>query len=298
MRINVLDYYGNIVAVPMSYAKMGTLGNASHATENSIVAKNYISCICQLNENSAAFTENTRIILGNTAYSMRGVNDFTREFTDDQDSVHLLTFTIERSAPLPQDSLELQCADYNSFRWEMNVNAPRRMARGGTGQIQVTSKRMGEVVEATTEHPITYIYQSSNPLAASVNEDGVITVPSVGSAGKAVITVKLFQNQNITESFEIEITNSPQVEFTTAIPETLKAFESITIEARNYNGPSAGIVLTLDASGPPQTAYSITRQSGRNTWVLTCYAASNMPLTLTVSDQYGNSTTAQIILTT
>ena len=86
--INTLDWYGNIVSVPMSYAKMGTLGNASHASENSIVAKNYLSCICQRNEASAAFTENTRIILGSTAYSLRGVNDFTREFTDDPDSVH------------------------------------------------------------------------------------------------------------------------------------------------------------------------------------------------------------------
>ena len=297
--INVLDWYGNIVAVPMSYAKMGTLGNASHATENSIVAKNYISCICQLNENSAAFTENTRIILGKTAYSMRGVNDFTREFTDDQDSVHLMTFTIERSAPLPQDSLELQCADYHSFRWELNVNAPRKMARGETAQIQVSSKRMGEVVESTTEHPISYLYESSKPFVASVDENGVISSTPFGQTGKTTITVKLAQNPSITESFEFSITQSPTVEFTTAIPETLKAFESVIVSGRFYNGPAGANPLSLEASGPPETAYSIVKDELKtNTWVLTCYAASNIPLNLTLSGQYGNSATAQIILTT
>ena len=144
--INVLDWYGNIVPVPMSYAKMGTLGNASHASENSIVAKNYISCICQLNQYSAAFAENTRIILGKTAYSMRGLNDFTREFTDDQDSVHLLTFTIERSAPLPQDRLDLQCADYDSFRWNLTIRGKHQMTRASQQVLSVTSTRNGELV--------------------------------------------------------------------------------------------------------------------------------------------------------
>lgn len=294
--INVLDYYGNIVSVPMSYAKMGTLGNASHATENSIVAKNYISCICQLNENSAVFTENTRIILGKTAYSMRGVNDFTREFTDDQDSVHLLTFTIERSAPLPQDSLELQCADYHSFRWELNVNAPRKMPRNATAQTSVVSKRMGQIVESTAEHPISYIYKSDKPFVVSVDQNGVLTSGLFSANQTATITVSLAQNPEISESFSVTVTSAPGVEFTTAIPETLAAFESVVIKARYYDGGISSNNITLEASGPPETAYSIVGDV--NTWTLTCYAASNIPLTLTAKDQYNNSATAQIILTT
>ena len=298
--INVLDWYGNIVAVPMSYAKMGTLGNASHATENSIVAKNYISCICQLNENSAAFTENTRIILGKTAYSMRGVNDFTREFTDDQDSVHLLTFTIERSAPLPQDSLELQCADYKSFRWDLSATAPAAIVRGNSAQINVKSIRMGQTVQSTTEHPISYMY-TSNKIGVSVDENGLVTTLPGTTAGTAKITVALQQNPNIRTEIEIKIVASiisTQVLFTSTVPDTLKETETATIQAFLFTGNGQSVrPLTLEASGPSDKCYSI-ESAGFNTWKITCWAASNIPLTLTANDQYGNSVTAQIILTT
>ncbi len=305
--INVLDWYGNIVSIPMSYAKMGTLGNASHATENSIVAKNYISCICQLNEYSAAFTENTRIILGKTAYSMRGVNDFTREFTDDQTSVHLLTFTIERSAPLPQDSLELQCADYNSFSWELNVQAPKRIIAGNTAQITVTSKRKGQTIHGTTEHPISYIYQSSNPFLASVDKNGEIhTKSSLLPAQNVTITVKLAQNPEIQQTVQIYVaanSGTRTIGFTSSVPSTLRAFESVEISAAYYIGQEqTAFLLELDVSGPPESTYSIQRiEEDRNRWLLTAYAASNIPLTLTVSYSstlYSASATEQIMLTT
>lgn len=284
--INVLDWYGNIVSVPMSYAKMGTLGNASHATENSIVAKNYISCICQLNEYSAAFAENTRIILGKTAYTMRGLNDFTREFTDDQDSVHLLTFTIERSAPLPQDSLEYQCADYNSFRWEINTSAPREMLPGMTYQIGVSSKRMGETVVSGDEHPITYLYQSSNPLAATVDENGVITAQNtpLGRPMRTHITVSLAQNPSIQTGFTVSVNSRATrgIAIMTPIPQTLAEYESTTIKAAYVAGSESvsGIDIALSASGPSAKAYGI-ESVDRNTWRITAYAASSTPLILT-----------------
>lgn len=283
--INVLDYYGNIVAVPMSYAKMGTLGNASHATENSIVAKNYISCICQLNEYSASFAENTRIILGKTAYSLRGLNDFTREFTDDQDSVHLLSFTIERSAPLPQDSLEYQCADYNSFRWEIITSAPTEMVSGMTYQIGVSSKRMGETVISGEEHPISYLYSSSNPLAASVDENGVITANNTpfGRPLSTTITVSLAQNPEIQTSFKLTVNNvsSRGISLLTPVPELLPEYESAVVRAAYMAGgeETPGIVIDIAPSGPPALAYSV-EPVDSNAWRVTCFAASGTPLTL------------------
>ena len=283
--INVLDWYGNIVPVPMSYAKMGTLGNASHATENSIVAKNYISCICQLNQYSAAFTENTRIILGKTAYSMRGVNDFTREFTDDQDSVHLLTFTIERSAPLPQDRLDLQCADYDSFHWELDINAPEKIPTRGSAQIQVSSYRMGKPMETTEEHPISYKYKSSSPLVASVDENGLITTGRLSVQGTATITVSLAQNPSIQKSFVVQVTSEVQSEvvFTNPPPRKLAAFDSAIIQAWLFRGgEKRNDVVTLTCSGPPAALYSI-EAVDLNVWRITAYGASSVPLTVRAS---------------
>ena len=285
--INVLDYYGNIVSVPMSYAKMATLGNASHATENSIVAKNYISCVCQLNQYSAAFAENTRIILGKTAYSMRGLNDFTREFTNDQDSVHLLTFTIERSAPLPQDSIEKQCADYGSFDWKLNVIVPKSIKRGGSAQIQVISKRMGETVESTEEHPISYVFSGGSLIDGSVDENGVITINNFATIGRKLhFTVSLAQNPEISESFTVTVVSSNSgkwLEISSVVPEKLSAHESFLLTVVAYNGGSViQTLVTAEASGPPASAYSIeTVQAG--VFRVTCYMASSIPLKIKLS---------------
>ena len=296
--INVLDWYGNIVSVPMSYAKMGTLGNASHATENSIVAKNYISCICQFNENSAVFTENTRIILGRTAYSMRGVNDFTREFTDDPNSVHLLTFTIERSAPLPQDSLEKQCADYHSFRWELGILGQKTMNAGTSQQISVKSVRNGEAVVTSEAHPISYLFSSSDESVLTVNSSGLVTAVA---AGNAEITVRLAQNTEISQTLAVSVA-APQtgtlVQFTSTVPEVLPEFESVTLQAALLmNGVKQNTTLDFAFSGAPEITYGA-ENVAENAWQITAYAASQTPLTVTVSDGNGHSAEASIRLVT
>jgi hypothetical protein len=296
--INVLDWYGNLVAVPMSYAKMGTLGNASHATENSIVAKNYISCICQLNEYSAAFQENTRIILGKTAYTMRGLNDFTREFTDDQESVHLLTFTIERSAPLPQDSIEKQCADYHSFRWDIGITGTRSMTAGGTQKLSVKSTRMGETVISGAEHPISYLFSSSNERVATVDSEGNVSAVGVGSA---VITVTLQQNTEISQTMTLAVTaaeSGASVGFTTSVPETLGEYETALIRAAKFlNGAEQSGEVAFTFSGPSKSCYGV-EQVEENAYRVTCYGASNVPLVVTISDGEGNSESLALRLTT
>lgn len=285
--INTLDWYGNLVSVPMSYAKMGTLGNASHASENSIVAKNYISCVCQRNDVSADFKENTRIILGKTAYSMRGLNDFTREFTEDAESVHLLTFTIERSEPLPQDSLEKQCADYFSFRWQISIQAAGSMRAGESQEITVFSNRNGVTVTDSEEHPVSYLYASSDETVLTVDETGLVTVVGPGTA---TITVTLEQNPDISESVEIEAEEAPEGSFaaftSTEIP-MLREFESMTVTAAWYeNGAETAEELTFSFSGPNARAYS-SEKTGPNAYTVTCYAAAQTPLVITATGPEG-----------
>lgn len=283
--VNVLDWYGNIVSVPMSYAKMGTLGNANHASENSIVAKNYIACVCQYNEYSAQFHENTRLILGRSAYTMRGLNDYTREFTDEPDSVHMLTFTIERSEPLPQDSMEKQCADYNSFSWDLTVSGPTAMTAGQTAQLLVKSKRMGQTVVTSEEHPIDYVYSSNNPLVATVDENGVVTAktPLIPSRNTATITVSLAQNPSVKQSYTLTVNGTGQRKtvFTSNIPTALGEYESATITAAVlWSDGTLTFPDSLQFSGARENCYGV-EQLDTNTWRITCYAASNTPLTIT-----------------
>jgi hypothetical protein len=261
------------------------------------VAKNYISCICQLNEYSAAFAENTRIILGKTAYSMRGLNDFTREFTDDQESVHLLTFTIERSAPLPQDSLEKQCADYESFRWDIGITGARSMTAGGTQKLSVKSSRMGETVLTSEEHPISYLYSSSDANIVTVDSEGNVSAIVPGSA---VITVKLAQNPEISQTMALSVTAAEigeSVGFTTTLPELLGEYETVLIRAARFlDGAEQSGEVAFTFSGPPARCYGIENVE-ENAYRVTCYGASGTELTVTISDGNGHEKSESIRLT-
>lgn len=291
--IHTLDWYGNVKAVPMSYAKMGTLGNASHATENSIVAKNYIACVCQRNPDSQGFTENTRIILGGTAYSLRGVNDFTQEFTGETDSVHLMTFTIERSEVLEQDSIKQQCADYHSFRWILNVLAADGMNVGTTQQLQVISKRQGETVQDSEEHPISYLYESSDETVLTVDENGLVTAVGEGSA---TITVSLAQNPTVTESVTITAADAGErfIAFTSTPVTVLREYESVTIAAAVFqDGKETSESVSFGFAGPMENNFDVEMTAGENRVTVTAYSASQIPLTVTA--EAGDLTTSMTI---
>lgn len=294
--INLLDYYGNIVHVPMSYAKMGTLGNATHATENTITSKNYIACICQLNEYSKQFTENTRIILGKTAYQMRGLDDFTREFTDDPDSVHLLTFTIERTELQAYDSAEYAVADYHGFSWRIEADWKNSMMVGETQSISAQSLRNGQIVESTEENHISYIYTSSDEKVLTVDKNGLVT--AVGE-GEAEITVALEQNPSkfVTVGIEVPAAEPEYVAFTTTMPKILHEMRSITVSATLFvNGTATEDAVEITFSGPEDSAYGV-ESIGDNAYRLTAYRASPRPLVITAKS--GNySETAEIRLVT
>lgn len=289
--INVLDYYGNVVSIPMSYAKMGTLGNASHATENSITAKNYISCVCQLNEYSKAFVENTRLLLGNMSYAMRGVNNFTREFTDDPSSIHIITFTIELTEPLPQDDFDRGVADGLAFNWRLEATANRSMNVGSTQNISVRSLRNGESVVSTADKPITYIFSSSDETVLTVDENGLIT--AVGS-GSATITVTLKENLDITQSMDIAVASAGAgyIAFTTTPVLALRSLETAEISAAWFeDGAVTDEAVSFSFSGANEAAYA--PKVNGNTVTITCYGLADKPLVITAA--HGDSSTQMSI---
>lgn len=279
--INKLDYYGNIISIPMSFSRISTQGNAPVITENNILAQNYISCICQLNEYTKDFTENTRLILGKAAYAIRGINDFTREYTYDKDSVHFMTFTVQRQEPLEQDSIEHQCADYFSLKWELLLTANESMVAGGTQQVYVTAKRNGDTVTSTREHPLSYLYESSDESIATIDSNGnIIAIQD----GEATITVTLMENPNIKQSVHLTVasTGESYVAFTNTNIGIMHEYDSVNISATYYeNGIATADTVWFEFSGAPDSAYSA-EQIGFNKFRITSYATSNTPLEITI----------------
>lgn len=315
--VNLLDWYGNVVHLPISYAKMETLGNAPHTTENTITSKNYIACICQINEYSEKFTENTRIILGKTAYAMRGLDDFTREFTDDPESCHLLSFTIERTELQSFDNAELGVADYYGLSWNIAVNYNNSMQPGMAQQLTATSRRNGLPADGDEEHPVSYLYSSSDENVLTVDENGLVVAVGQGTAS---ITVSLAQNPAVQQKVEIEVpaAESEYVAFTTTLPKTLHEGETVDIGIAHFvngetvpddmsivfSGAETGTVqcnvmepLLASFSGLVLSAMTYAGGSGETVLKLTAYRASPKPLTVTVSSG-GYSATATIYLVT
>ena len=279
--INKLDYYGNVVSVPMAFTKLGTLGNAPNVTENMILSKNYMNCYCQLNSITKEFTENTRMIQGKAAYAIRGINDFTREYTEERDSVHIMAFTIERQEPLEQDNLDLQVADYYSFSWNVSLVANDHMVINSTQRIIPTSYRNECLVTSSEEHPISYTFKSSDESVISIDENGLAT--AVGN-GEAVITVVLDQNKSINQSIIVSVTavGESKVIFTTTPIKVLDEYDSCLISAAYLRG---GIEtqdeVTFSFSGASERCYSASKVN-TNTYEVRCYNASRVPLTVTI----------------
>lgn len=279
--INKLDYYGNIVSIPMAFTKLGTLGNAPNVTENMILSKNYMNCYCQLNSMTREFTENTRMIQGKAAYAIRGINDFTREYTEEPDSVHIMAFTIQREEPLEQDNLDLQVADYYSFSWVISLNANDHMAMGSTQTIIPTSYRNECLVAGTDEHPISYKFESSDETVLTVSESGEVT--TVGE-GEATVRVTLNQNHEIRQSVNISVTatGESKVIFTSTPVTVLDEYDLCLISASYLNeGIETEDEVTFTFSGAPTRCYGVSAV-GLNKYEVRCFNASRTPLTVTI----------------
>lgn len=290
--INVLDYYGNVVQVPMSFAKMGTLGNASHATENSIVAKNYISCICQYNKTSADFAENTRIFLGKTCYAMRGVNNFTREYTEDENSVHIISFTVERVEALPQDDIERGIANGLAFSWEIVLEGVSSMNVNTTQTITPSSVRNGQGVVSSAANPVGYTFTSSDESVLTVDENGLV---SAIAEGNATVTVSLQQNPEITSQIEISVSALGEGLNIMQSVDEIRELQSAEISAVWIeNGSATEDVVHFEFSGPPEQSYEAV-QTAPNSYTITCYSLSATPLTVTIHHK-GESKTLTIRL--
>ena len=196
-----LDYYGNVLECPFNIPKVQPRGAQDDYTKNMILADHYFTCAMQLNEVSAAIHENTRLILGDAAYSVRGLDNFTQEFTGDFSSTHIIYFQIQREEKTDvYDDMERKIADGLAFSWDITLTGKEIMTIGETYPITPMSVRNGSVVASTTENPVSYMWESSDTSVLEIDKNGVVT--AVGE-GEATITCRLAQNEEITQTLQI-----------------------------------------------------------------------------------------------
>ncbi|MBQ5477114.1 MAG: Ig-like domain-containing protein, partial [Bacteroidaceae bacterium] len=236
---NTLDYYGNLVKTPMFYAKGTVLASSPYYMEFSATLDGYQHVIMQLNDVTEKITNNTRIILGKSAFGMYGVSDFPEEFTGDPNSCHIFRADLRLQETVESDDLVNHVADGKYFSFTLDIGGNNTMIVGEPQTLSITARRKGDIVQSTTENPITYVWTSSDETIATVDEYGVVTPVSVGSC---VITCSIQQNTAITSTFSFSVEERAEqsyVDFVTPIPQELRAFDSVEIEAVYYENGSA-----------------------------------------------------------
>lgn len=277
---NHLDYYGNILHEPFCYGQgAGDLATGNSVKEGMILIDAYQHSVMQLNPETEEIMHNRRMILGHQAYTVRGVQDFAQEFTEDISSVHIQYFDLESAEPLAIDDMENRVADGLTFQWKIALPEQVQMKAGQEETFVPASYRNGS---SEAESGVEYLWSSSDENILFVGAEGRVKAVQEGNAS---IVCSLKKNPSITVKMAVTVvsqeTSIPaSLEWITSIPEQLAKYDECTIEAAYYaDGVKTEENITYSFSGSDDAAYSAT-QSG-NIVQVKCWLPSTQPLVMT-----------------
>lgn len=282
---NSYDYYGNVVTEPLIVEKLSMLGNDNEKEKNIVLMDGYFNMTCQLNPNTKQLTENSRIILGKKAYYITGFTDFIQEFTGDLDSSHLITFTARVTEPTENDDItDLYIANAYSTVFAAQLNGQDSLRVGGTAVLTPYFLKNGDVVEATEEYPLAWIYKSSDESVATVDENG--TVRAIGE-GTVTITANLLYNPSIVAECELAVgeeETNPYVEFLGFVEPYILQYTTATYDAAYFaDGAETSEALSWSFSGAESHDYNATVSDDGKSVTVECVSASDVPLQITAS---------------
>ena len=277
---NHLDYYGNILHEPFCYGQgAGDLATGNSVKEGMILIDAYQHSVMQLNPETEEIMHNRRMILGHQAYTVRGVQDFAQEFTEDMGSAHIQYFDLESAEPLAIDDMENRVADGLSFQWKISLPEDVQMKAGQEETFVPASYRNGS---SEAESGVEYLWSSSDENILLVGAEGHVKAVQEGNAS---IVCSLKKNPSITAQMAVTVVSNEtsipaSLEWVTPVPEQLAKYDECTIEAAYYaDGVKTEESITYSFSGPDDAAYSAT-QSG-NIVQVKCWLPSTQPLVMT-----------------
>lgn len=290
---NHLDWYGNILKEPVVMENVKLNANANDFQETVLMMQGYFNIIMQLNPETEQLDINSRLFLGRAAYQITGYTDAAQEFTGDEESCHVLRFTARLTEPdREKDDVRNRVANARPFHWEINVGGKPVMSIGEKTRFTATSLRNGQAADGDEDHPVTYLWFSSNESVCRVDPVGNVT--AVGE-GECTVTAVLVQNEAHSGSYQVAVSESAGGVHWQADPvERLEPYQSAELTAvcvENGQETAAAVVWTY--SGADEGAY--TAKENGNTVTITCWMGSVTPLRVT-AEYGGQSVSAEIAL--
>ena len=294
------DFYGNVCSEPVCVDRYDMRGVDPDSQRATMIATGYFTLKLQYNEATRQLDDNARLILGTGAYRIAGHSDFVQEFTEDDNSIRLIMFRAMFEEPNDAiDDMTTRVAGGKTFRWDIAISGSPTLKVGEETQLAATSVRTAEehteTVEDTAEHPITYLWESSDEDVLTVDAFGVVTAVS---DGMATITCSLEQNESIKAYYTINVEgdmNVPHVDFVATPPTILRMYEEATVTALCYENGEVipGAEVNWVVSGADKKCYT-TKING-NSITIKCWGGSVEPLN--VSAEYnGHGNTFQTVL--
>lgn len=288
---NYLDEYGNVQSEPFCFGQgWEDLATTNNIQEQMTLMNGYQHCAMQMNPQTSALHHNYRIILGSQAYSVRGLQDFVLEFSQDPNSSYIQFFDLQVTEPLESDDMERKIASGLAFEWTVSISGEEEMQQGAQQTLIAQSTQNGNPVTLETS----YAWSSSNEAAATVDATGTV---SAVAPGDCVISAALVQNPSLTAEIPITVVAAQTglvLFWTHTPPESLSAYQSATVGAGlTENGQPVQETVEWSFAGADEKSY--TAEVSGNTAVIQCWQADSTPLTVTAS--YGGKTiSAQVAL--
>ena len=293
---NYLDYYGNVCREPMAIDTLLMRASTPDSQRSTMITKGYFNAMIQYNEATKQLFTNSRLIMGSSAYMLTGFSDFIQEFTDELDTLGLMRFALRYEEPNDAiDDMVNKVAGGKTFAWKITIAGDATVNTGDTAQLTASSKRISgeheEVVVPSEEHPVEYIWSSSDEDVATVDENGTVTAVS---AGTATIKATLAQNEDKYQDFELlveDIDTDPHVEFTRTYPKSISYGTTLEMTAAYYvNGKATEDLVTWKIEGGDEEAYTFSVDG--NTAYLKCWGGSVEPVRVSAEREgQGVSTT-------
>ena len=299
-----LDYYGNVLSEPFVFQDGRAQSTANEYLDWSVIPNWYQKCVMQLNDNTKELAYNRRIVLGSSVVEVRGLVDFITDFsgtdaeaTGNPEPAHVMFFDVQYQEPnLAIDDMERGIAGGKAFSWAIQPSFAANMGVNGTQKITVTSLRNNETPD-TENHPVTYLFSSSNSSVVTVDANGNVTSHS---AGTATITITLLQNTSITAQAEITVSAEEQaaeIVFTPELPAKMKQMQTYsgTVSVMRGGAPIED-AITMAVFGAAQAADAVF-DSSTGELTINAYEPADAPLSLVFkASESGAAYTANIQL--